>query len=353
MNIIRELRKMAETVFNGFNSSEKILHHIDKLNNFFNAGNTLVVTEFDLTNKCNNNCPACVGVKENGSELTWDEIKMIVSGLRNLGNRGVIVSGGGEPLLHPKFIDTLELIKESGMEIGLNSNGLALDREKALAIAKYCTYFRISLDAGTPEMYKKTHGMNEKCFNKVVENIKLMSDVKKETGSAVSFTVGFLTGAETLCDMEEFVRICKENGAGAAQFRPFTGDNTDITDEYLRLSKKYNDGDFHVAASLQKYEKFDEKQCRKYDKCRGMFFSTVVTADAKMFACLHHRQDNKYLIGDMRGEGKTLEEVWNSYRKWMVYEQIDVSLCPPYCRNDSFNGTLAELAKDCTHKNFM
>ncbi len=346
---------MADTVFNGFNSSEKILHHIDKLDNFFNAGKTLVVTEFDLTNRCNNNCPACVGVKENGAELTWEEIQMIVKGLKNLGNRGVIVSGGGEPLLHPDFIKTLELIKNSGMEIGLNSNGLAMDREKALAIAKYCTYFRISLDAGSPEMYKQTHGMPEKAFKKVVENIKLMADVKKETGSAVSFTVGFLTGENTVCDMENFVKICKEQGAGAAQLRPFTGDETDITDEYLRLKEKYDDESFHVAASLQKYKLFGTgaKTCRSYDKCRGMFFSTVVTADAKMFACLHHRQDNRYLIGDMRGEGKTLEEVWNSYRKWMIYEQIDVSLCPPFCRNDSFNAVLGDLDKDCIHKEFM
>lgn len=346
---------MAETVFNGFNSSEKILHHIDKLDNFFNAGKTLVVTEFDLTNKCNNNCPACVGVKENGSELTWDEIKMIVHDLKELGNRGVIVSGGGEPLLHPKFVETLELLKNSGMEIGLNSNGLALDREKALAIAKYCTYFRISLDAGTPEMYKKTHGMPEKCFEKVIENIKLMADVKKETDSAVSFTVGFLTSEMTRCDMEAFVKICKENGAGAAQFRPFTGDETDISEELLRLKKTYDCETFHVAGSLQKYNLFGTgaKECKNYTKCRGMFFSTVVTADAKMFACLHHRQDNNYLIGDMRGEGKTLKEVWNSYRKWMIYEQIDISLCPPFCRNDSFNRVLDDLDKDCIHKEFM
>ena len=42
---------MNKTVFNSFNSSEKILHHIDKLDHFFNGGKTLIVTEFDLTNK--------------------------------------------------------------------------------------------------------------------------------------------------------------------------------------------------------------------------------------------------------------------------------------------------------------
>jgi hypothetical protein len=153
--------------------------------------------------------------------------------------------------------------------------------------------------------------------------------------------------------MEAFVKAAKEYGACAAQFRPFTGDSADISEEYKRLKEKYEDDDFKVLASLQKYCKFEDIAPRTYDRCRGMFFSTVVTADAKMFACLHHRQDPDYLIGDMRGEGKTLEEVWNSYIKWMVYESIDVSICPPFCRNDSFNGVLAELDKDMIHKEFM
>lgn len=352
-NVDKRGKIMEKTIFNEFNSGKKILHYQDKLSRFFDAGKTLIVTEFDLTNKCNNNCPLCVGVKENGSELTWDEIKMIVAGLKKMGNQGVIISGGGEPLLHPDFVRVLELIKGTGMEIGLNSNGLALDREKALAVAKYCSYFRISLDAGTPEMYKKTHGMPEKSFKKVCDNMRLMAEVKKETGSPVSFTAGFLTGKATVEDMEKFVLLCRDCGVGAAQFRPFTGDNTDISGEYLRLKEKYETEDFKVRASLQKYARFEKGPERDYCRCRGMFFSTVVTADAKVFACLHHRQDPDFLIGDMRGEGKTFEEVWNSYRKWQVYETIDLKRCPPYCRNDSFNIVLEDLAGDCIHKEFL
>ena len=153
--------------------------------------------------------------------------------------------------------------------------------------------------------------------------------------------------------MEAFVALCKKCGVGAAQFRPFTGDRTDISDEYERLKAEYEDENFLVKASLQKYTKFCDGNCRNYSKCRGMFFSTVITADAKVFACLHHRQEPDFLIGDMRGEVKTLEEVWNSYRKWMVYENIDVTKCPPYCRNDSFNSVLESLEADCVHKEFM
>jgi MoaA/NifB/PqqE/SkfB family radical SAM enzyme len=63
---------------NGFNADEKILNYIDKLNYFFNIGKTLVVTELDLTNRCNNRCPTCIGKNDIEDELTWNEIQSII-----------------------------------------------------------------------------------------------------------------------------------------------------------------------------------------------------------------------------------------------------------------------------------
>ena len=104
---------MEKTIFNEFNSGKKILHYQDKLARFFDAGKTLIVTEFDLTNKCNNNCPLCVGVKENGSELTWDEIKMIVSGLKKMGNQPIDTAAVFVPWIRGNFSLTKPLENKS------------------------------------------------------------------------------------------------------------------------------------------------------------------------------------------------------------------------------------------------
>ena len=66
---------------NSFNPGEKILSYPEKLNSFFNGDKTLIVTEFDLTNRCNNQCPLCIGGKQGGSELSWEEIQRIVADL--------------------------------------------------------------------------------------------------------------------------------------------------------------------------------------------------------------------------------------------------------------------------------
>lgn len=340
------------TVINNFNSNEKIMRYLDKLDYFFNGHKTLIVTEFDLTNRCNNNCPGCCGVKENGAELSREQIDLIVESLADMGNQGVILSGGGEPLMSPHFSYAVSKLRTQGMKLGLNSNGLALTEELAALIADNCTYFRISLDAASPEMYQKTHGMPAAAFEKTVENIKLFARAKRERNSETSYGVGFLTNQETAREMEAFVALCKECETDFAQFRPFTGDMYDITDEYLRLKEIYEGPGFGVRASVQKYREMKEIGKREYKKCRGMFFSTVITADAKVFACLHHRQKEEYYLGQIT-ERTSLADIFRGPRIRQVYEDMDCSKCPVMCRNDAFNRTLDTLSLDVVHREFL
>lgn len=341
-----------ESNINNFNADEKIIHYFDKLNYFFNGHKTLIVTEFDLTNRCNNKCPGCCGVNGNGAELSRRQIDLIVKSLAEMDNQGVILSGGGEPLISPWFSYAVQELRKKGMKLGLNSNGLALTEELAALIADNCEYFRISLDAASPDMYRKTHGMPAAAFQKTVENIKLFSQVKSARNSSTSFGVGFLTSRDTAAEMEQFVVLARDSGADFAQFRPFTGDMYDVTEEYLRLKKVYETPEFGVRASVQKYREMGAKGQRNYNKCRGMFFSTVITADAKVFACLHYRQRNEYYLGQIT-ETCSLADIFRSARMREVFEHIDCTECPAMCRNDVFNRTLNALSLDVTHSEFL
>ena len=73
---------------------------------------------------------------------------------------------------------------------------------------------------------------------------------------------------------------------------------------------------------MQKYREMGTLGERPYNKCSGMFFSTVITANAKVFACLHHRQDDKYFLGDITDKD-SLENIFRSARMREVYESID------------------------------
>ncbi|MFI3251198.1 MAG: radical SAM protein [Eubacteriales bacterium] len=338
---------------NNFNANEKILRYPEKLDYFFNGHKTLIVTELDLTNKCNHLCPGCCGVNENKEELSKEQIDQIIKNLSDVDNQGIILSGGGEPLISPHFTYAVNLIRKQGMKIGLNSNGSIMNEEVGTVIAENFEYFRISLDAGSPEIFKLTHGMNEAAFHKTIENIKKFQKIRKSIGSKTSFGVGFLTSVDTACDMEKFVELMVECKVDFAQFRPFTGEGFELYDaseEIIRLQKKYNSPEFKVLASMHKYSNVSEP--RTYTKCRGMYFSTVVTADAMMFSCLHYRQHPDYLLGEITPD-HTIEDILSSSQMRRVYENIDCSTCPELCRNDVFNRTLETLSLDVTNSEFL
>ena len=339
---------------NAFNADEKILKHIDKLNNFYNGHKTLIVAELDLTNRCNNNCPKCIGNRENGEELSLFQIKNIVESLREIEVRGVILSGGGDPLVSPHFVLAIELLRKAGIKIGVNSNGLALDKTKSVCIADSCEFFRVSLDAACHEMYTITHGMSASIFDKVVENCKRFVKIRQALESRTSFGIGYLTCVDTILDMEKFVILTRDIGADFAQFRPFQDDTEDVSNEILRLQNLYGTDRYHVTGSLQKYKemaKMLSEDSRLYKNCMGMFFSTVITADAKVFSCLHHRQSQRHYLGNLNTH--TLTEIFRSARIREVYESIDCSRCPSLCRNDAFNRMLNTLSMDINHIEFL
>lgn len=342
---------------NQFNSNEKILKYTDKINYFLNAHKTLIVAELDLTNKCNHRCPGCCGNNENNAELSLEQIEKIVENLVECECQGVILSGGGEPTISPHFAAAVKLLKNNGINIGMNSHGMNLDKTKMELIAQNMEYFRISLDAGTPEMYNKIHGMNAQHFQKTLSNIAAFSEYKKSIDSKTSFGVGFLTSRATECDMESFVQLVKERGADFAQFRPFTGDTLDIRQKVVELREKYESDDFKIVASYQKYNEMSNMggginhENRGYSKCHGMWFSTCISADFKVWACLHFRQSAEHLLGDL--SQNTLAEIFRSARMREVYNSINCKNCPILCRNDSFNKTLESLQNPIINSEFL
>ena len=340
---------------NEFNAFEKILKYQDKLNYLFNRHKTLITIELDLTNNCDQKCPMCSGVKDKPCQLRFNQVKGLIDEFADeFDGKSVIVSGGGEPTIHPDFVKILYYIKSKGIKIGLNSNGYSLNEEKAKAIADCCSYFRVSLDAGTPEMYKKTHGMDEDVFKKVIENMKMFDLIRKERKSKVSWGVGFLTGKHTKDGIMDFFKLSKECGVDFAQLRPFcypTFDVINIDEELKKAKELYEDDNFKIRSSSHKYSRFNDEEKRPYDKCLGMFFSIVVTADFRVFTCPIMKQKEDHCLGNLKRN--TLKEIFTSPRMIEVFNNIDLKECPYFCRNDDINRGLHYASRKINHTEFL
>ena len=89
--------------------------------------------QLSLTGKCNFNCLHCFNAVDNAplmSEWTWEELVPLLDECRITGINGFFITGG-EPMLHPRFMDVMRAIYDRGMfVITINTNGSFLTRPK-------------------------------------------------------------------------------------------------------------------------------------------------------------------------------------------------------------------------------
>ena len=103
-------------------SSDKILKHLDRVNAWLRGENPFPITvELDMTNRCNHRCPECSGwyfQKRDSDSLSIGLARDIITQLAEAKVRGLIFTGGGEPLCHPYIKEGVKLAYELGLDIG-------------------------------------------------------------------------------------------------------------------------------------------------------------------------------------------------------------------------------------------
>ena len=323
----------------------KILNHPKKIDAWIsNSPNSLITVEIDLTNVCNHRCPGCIGwmdgnLWENAHELNIKEVINYIDQLKNLDAKAIIFTGGGDPTCHKNWREAVSYASKF-FDVGFITNGLLLNESDCRVLLEKCSWVRISLDAGSEEIFQKTHGVNT--FWKVVDNIKLLCKLKTKC----TVGAGYLTGSDTVAaDMESFAKICSLAGIDYYQFRPFHYEcDNDLTNTIKEICKKYPNG----TASWQKYLSTDDK--RIYDSCQGAHFCTTICADAKVYICCHMRGIEKYCLGNLREQ--KMSEIWSNRHE--IIERVgNFQDCPPLCRCDSFNKILYDIKGQKDHVNFL
>lgn len=96
------------------------------------------------TNRCNFNCYFCsCRDRYRDEELDYGVFLKIMKKSKIIGCQAVTITGGGEPLMHPKIGQMINAIKELGMEVSLTTNGVLLSSLKKSEL-KNLTWCRIS-----------------------------------------------------------------------------------------------------------------------------------------------------------------------------------------------------------------
>ena len=152
-----------------------------------------VAGNFELTARCNFNCPMCYvhmtpeQVKASGrEELTAKQWLDIARAARDKGMLFVLLTGG-EPLVRKDFFEIYDGMREMGLLISINSNGSMLKGEILERFLKTPPFrFNISLYGGSNETYRNMCGLP--AYTTVKENIRALRQAGVEVSLNLSIT---------------------------------------------------------------------------------------------------------------------------------------------------------------------
>jgi MoaA/NifB/PqqE/SkfB family radical SAM enzyme len=117
------------------------------------------------TTGCNHQCIMCwdhsprLARPTGARHMPFERVSALLREMAELGAEEVWLAGRGEPLVHPRAPDILQLIGALGMRSIITTNAGRLTEELADKLCEWnLQQLSISIDSGTPETYQQVHG---------------------------------------------------------------------------------------------------------------------------------------------------------------------------------------------------
>jgi MoaA/NifB/PqqE/SkfB family radical SAM enzyme len=310
-----------------------------------------VHTEF----RCNYNCEWCIDKtlkqiclnKDSESSLSERGVVSIIDSCIELGVKGIILSGGGEPTLNKNTELLVRLADEAGIIIGLFTNGSLLTKETIKEYIKHLSFIRFSFDDFSPKNYSLTKGVPERNYYLVLDNIKKCVGEKKYTNNTkCRIGIDFILTPNNIERMEQIYREVRNLGVDYLQFC----DCVIIGYEFTKQRKKdIRQGLKKVIARKKAdgipmdvvYEPIQMENKVPCSECHVKEYIVQVGADGGVRPCPHLARHDELLYGNIYD--KPLHELWKDRP-----DKLDTDLLYENCRFRRQNEILFGL-KNITH----
>lgn len=278
-----------------------------------------ITLDLELTDVCTHRCPWCL-YPRTPQHLPLAAAHAAFEGAVALGTDSVIVTGGGEPLLHPQADEIIALGPRYGIPVGLFTHGELLGQFEDV-VATSCTYVRLSIDAGTARTYARLHGCHERAFDELLRSIARIAGRPRPPllgGSAVVTNanvdeIGVLAerlavvGGAFLLLKFDVRRSAEWNGALATRLQP-----------QLERARR--------ALGAEAVDVEDPTQIFRAVPLGLASAKSTVQPDGGLYPCCH-RRDPEWRIADL--SASALSKVWGGPRHRAILERYrkDVHPC--------------------------
>ncbi|MBT2489847.1 radical SAM protein [Streptomyces sp. ISL-96] len=288
-----------------------------------------LVVDLDPTTVCDLACPECISTQVlHHGQIAKDRIVELAHELGESQVRAVILIGGGEPLLHRSVGRIIEVLHESGIQLGLVTNGTQIHRYID-QLAAMMSWVRVSMDAGTPDTYQAFRPSRGKhsAFPQVVENMRLLASRKRgrlgysfllmqrfdSDGKVTDSNYDEVYQAGVLardigCDYFEVKAMLDEDHYTVNQRL----EDIEAVEEQIARLRLLADDSFHIlhSSNWQAVRRSAApEQPKDYHTCSVAELRTTITPTG-VFICPYHRGNPKGRIGDI--QKMSFAEMWSS-----------------------------------------
>lgn len=335
--------------------THKLSFHPKRILEWLETGSCYPIhAELGITNRCNHKCVFCTldWAHHGGTDINTDVMIKTLEEMSRNGLKSIYLAGEGEPTLHKGLPDILSAAKSMGIKSAMSTNGAKMTEELSRNILPNLSWIRYSVDAATPDTYAKIHGVNEKEFEKVMNNIALSASIKKELGLNVEIGVQTLFMPETAQEVELLCKIVKPMGVDNFQVKPahnhpgssYKPGIYDFSRDAIqdRLAEMQTD-EFTVVVRVKSAERLTEK--RNYTECHGFHFYALIDAHGDVVPCNIFYGKEEYTYGNINEQ--SFDSIWNGDRRKEIIEKIakdNHCMCGNYrCRFDVMNRYLERV----------
>jgi MoaA/NifB/PqqE/SkfB family radical SAM enzyme len=348
--------------------SHKLIYHIPRVYDWLKGRNIYpLYMEISPVGSCNHRCVFCAYdfIGYPNRKLDRDRLLAFIDEVKEAGIKSLLYAGEGEPLLHPDIGDIIAHSKNSGVDVGLFTNGQLLKEELAGAILPSLTFVRFSFNGGTKENYADIHKVKPEIFERVVANIKKASEIKKKESLGVDIGVQYVLLPENIDYLIDAVKTLKDTGIGYFVIKPFVqqshlqsyriGEQLDLNniENILTEAESLSSEDFVVIARRESFEGYGK---RTYRHCYGTSFVSVLNSAGDIATCLPYLDKDDFILGNIYKSG--FGYIWLEERRKKIKEYLENGLnvqeCPPNCRPNAINEFLWEIKNPSVkHINFV
>lgn len=199
-----------------------------------------------------------------GKDVDGQALRRVVAEAMSLGTKQFLLSGLGEPLLHPVLPDLIADIKQRQGQCTINTNGTLLTPQMADEFIRLgVDELRITVMAGTPEGYQATHpGSPARVFTGLKENIAYLTKRRNELGrTAPQISIVSVITAANCGEIPALADLAIATGADRILLRAFEH----CEDEQLKKLIVSEDQALHIREALAACRPLLEKNRIKHN----------------------------------------------------------------------------------------